>query len=89
MLNEVLHFITNASFEDTNKFLTSVLSTSTLPSRAINDKYIVNEDLDSNLKELKNEICQYGGRDAEISTLIFRLLQEPRHKILSYLHKVQ
>ena len=27
-------------------------------------------------KELKNEICQYGGREAEISMLIFRLLQE-------------
>lgn len=34
------------------------------------------ERVESVLNELKNEICQYGGRDAEISTLIFRLLQE-------------
>ena len=34
------------------------------------------ERVESVMKELKNEICQNGGRNAEISTLIFRLLQE-------------
>lgn len=56
MINEVLHFITNASFESTNRFLTSVLPTNTLPKPAMNDKYIVNTDLDSKLKELKDDI---------------------------------